>query len=131
MPTDWTLVRKLMNAAIDACEHAERLGVNETHRALPTGVDDVTVRDVLTSAWTYPENVKYDVIRARQRLGDSRPYKPELARALEHAASVCGELVGSDLVGEDRNSASQVEALARWYEEVMTPQLESALGTRR
>ncbi len=142
MPTDWTLIRKLMNATIDACESAELLGVSEAHRTLPTGTSDVTVQDVLTSAWTYPENTRYEVIRARQQLNDNRPYKIELARAVENVAQVCGELIGANNLSSpvradplqpsmSRSVQEAAEGLARWYQEEMTPQLEHALRPER
>ena len=134
MATDWALVRTVMAAAIDACEAAERLGIGERDRALPTGTG-ASVSDVLTSAWTYPENVKYEVVRARHRLGDDAPYRPELARAIRGAAAACAELVGAtrldDEVPDDGESGgrpirAKMERLAAWYREQMVPQLERA-----
>ena len=69
MHTDWPLVRQLLSAAVDACEAAERLGLADEDRDLPTGVGPVAVADVLASAWTYAENVRYAVVRARHALG--------------------------------------------------------------
>ena len=92
--TDWQLVRDLLAAAVDACEAADRLRLTEHDRALPTG-SGANVWEVLTSAWTYPENVQYAVVRARHDLGEDAPYRPELGRPLVAVAAVCAELVGA------------------------------------
>lgn len=136
MATDWALIRELMNAAIDACEAAEGLQLREQDRGLPTGSDGVVVWEVLTSAWTYPENTRYAVIRARHRLRDDAPYRPEFARVLQEVAGVCTELVGAsrlDAPGPDAEGAvatpsirALVQQLARWYPEHMVRQLQHA-----
>ncbi len=134
MATDWTLVRGLMAAAIDACEAAERLGVRESDRPLLTGTG-ASVFDVMTSAWTYPENVRYAVVRARHALSDGAPYRPELARALAEAAKVCSELVGATHLDEAPAAGGKplratIRSLARWYREEMPAQLTRAVQTR-
>ena len=138
MPTDWSLVRELMNAAIDACEAAERLELREADRGIRTGTG-ATVWDVMTSAWTYPESVRYAVIRARHDVGDDAPYRPELARPIAAAAEVCAELVGAtkldvEAVTSARSAGTirqQIEALAGWYRKHMIEQLEQADRARR
>lgn len=130
MATDWALIREIMTAAIDACEASEHLGLSEEDRSLPTGTDGVVVWDVWTSAWTYPENLRYSVIRARHRLGDDAPYRPELARVLREVGAVCAELVGAKRLdaplGADGRAGSirtMVQGLPQWYGEQMVPQL--------
>jgi hypothetical protein len=137
MTTDWALVRTLMDAAISACEQVDRLGLKESDRMLPTGTGNVVVWDVMTSAWTYPENVRYDVVRARHRLGEDAAYPPECARVLREAASVCAELVGASRLDEAaaaggdqaarRSIRALVEGLAVWYRDQMVPQLTRAV----
>ena len=134
MATDWALVRELMAATIDACEAAERLDLQGRDRALPTGTG-ASVGDALTSAWTYPENVRYAVIRARHAAGDDAPYRPELARALAEAALVCGELVGAasldaEPAGGGPSIRRRVQSLAGWYRGAMVEQLGRAAATR-
>lgn len=94
---------------------------------------------MLTSAWTYPENVQYAVIRARHAAGDDATYRPELSRALVAVAGVCAELVGArelqagPLAGAGRRGPSirpQVEDLAAWYRDQMVPQLRRAAEER-
>ncbi|HEY0937174.1 MAG TPA: hypothetical protein VGD91_25980 [Trebonia sp.] len=140
MPTtDWQLVRDLLAAAVDACEAAERLGLADEDRGLPTGAGPVDVGDVLASAWTYPENVRYGVVRARHALGADAPFQPELARALREVGGLCAELVGAGAVTDatpprDGRSApslrAEVEALAAWYRGQMVPQLTQAAAGR-
>lgn len=136
MTTDWALIREVMNAVIDACEATERLELPETDRALPTG-SGANVFDVLTSAWTYPENLRYAVIRARHDLAEDAPYRSELTRALTQAAEACGELVGatrlqqpSNAVGARDGIAAGMRALSIWYRTQMVPQLTQAATTR-
>jgi hypothetical protein len=125
-------------AAIDACEAAERLGLRPEDRARPTG-SGASVSDVLTSAWTYPENVQYAVIRARHAVADDAPYRPELSRPLLAVAGVCAELVGTTRLDARSRSAAggaelsirqQVEGLAAWYHDQMVPQLRAAAADR-
>jgi len=61
MKTDWALIRDMMRAAIDACERVEAAGYTENDRdaSLSIGGREVTVHDILVSAWTYPETVRY------------------------------------------------------------------------
>ena len=138
MPTDWSLVRAVMAAAIDACEAAERLELRPEDRGLRTASGS-SVWDVLTSAWTFPESVRYTVIRTRHDLHDDAPYVPELGRPLVAVAAVCAELVGAiqlDAVPEASarrpllTVRQQVEGLAAWYREQMAPQLRYAAETR-
>lgn len=151
--TDWQLVRDLLAAAVDACEATERLGLTDEDRALPTGTGPVAVGDVLASAWTYPEHVRYAVVRARHALGADAPYPSELARAVREVGALCAELVGAGEVGDapprigaarDVHAAGsaepagapapsirrQVRALAAWYREEMAPQLARAATDR-
>jgi hypothetical protein len=134
MATDWELIRELMAATIDACEATERLGVRETDRPLLTGTG-ANVFDVMTSAWTYPENVRYAVVRARHELSDDAPYRPELARVLTEVGAVCAELVGAQRLDEasanrTKSVRQTVQALVRWYRDQMPVQLALAVGTR-
>jgi hypothetical protein len=136
MPTDWKLIRDLTNAAIDACEATDRLALTEEDRALSTG--PASVFDVMTSAWIYPEHVRYAIIRARHDLRDDAPYMPELARVLHHVAEACGELVGLTRIEEARvdgpvthsSIRAEVERLTRWYRDVMVAQLAHAAAQR-
>lgn len=67
MKTDWNVIRGMMNAAINACERIEASGYAETDRdaTINVGGQQVSVRDMLVSAWTYPENLRYQIIRQR------------------------------------------------------------------
>jgi hypothetical protein len=67
MKTDWRLIREVLNAAIDNCERLEQAGYAEEHRNRSVQINGqpVSVRDFLISAWTLPENARYEVIRAR------------------------------------------------------------------
>lgn len=73
METDWNTIRRMMNAAIDACERIERSGYNENDRDATISVNGqaVSVQDLLVSAWTYPENVRYQIIRIGMMRGST------------------------------------------------------------
>src|SRR5262245_43637895 len=97
MASDWNLIRKVMAAAIDACEAVERLNVTEADRGRHTDVGGtgVSVYDCLQSAWTAPENLQGAIVRARHQFRQDKPYTNELARTLVNSARVCAELVGT------------------------------------
>ncbi|WCA60509.1 hypothetical protein G6M16_015125 [Agrobacterium tumefaciens] len=84
MKTDWTSIRGMLNAAIDACERIEALRYAETDREATTdiGGQEVSVHDFLVSAWTYPEKLRYQIIRERHDTGVDLPYVPETSRIL-------------------------------------------------
>jgi hypothetical protein len=69
MKTDWNLIRELMNSVIDACEKIEKLDLTTLELDTPLSTAPANVFDALQSSWTYPENVRYDVIRARHMAG--------------------------------------------------------------
>lgn len=138
--TDWALIREVLNAAVDTCEAVDRLGLGEEDRDLPAGSGGVRVWEVMMSAWTYPENLRYALIRARHRLGLDAPYRPEFARVLEQVAGVCAELVGADQLDTalpdpeggtaDPPIRSQVQQMVRWYPDCMVPLLSQAAAQR-
>ncbi|MBP2612373.1 hypothetical protein [Agrobacterium pusense] len=65
MKTDWKSVRGMLNAPIDACERIEALQYAETDREamIDIGGQKVSVHDFLVTAWTYPEKLRYQIIR--------------------------------------------------------------------
>lgn len=129
MRTDWNLIRKVLTAAVDACEAAEALGLREADREVSTGPDDVTVFEVWTSARTLPENLLLEVVRARHELDDDLPYIPDSTRVLERVGQLCGGLVGADSLDHARDGVTirqSVEQMCGWYERVMIPRLAAA-----
>lgn len=123
MQTDWETVRAMMNAAIDACESTERAGYTEHHRTITVNDAGATVFDVMTSAWTLPESMRYRIIRARHDAGLDSPYVPETARILVAMAQAAAELVGA-------KSCSTLEQplgeMIDWYKRMM-PLMQSAI----
>ena len=95
--TDWTLIREMMATAIDACERLEAAGYRENDRDAVVTMhgQDVSVHDFLVSAWTYPEAIRYAIIRNRHDSGDDRAYVPEAARIILAMAQAASELIGS------------------------------------
>ena len=128
MKTDWNLIRELMTSVIDACEAVETLDLAPDDRDAPLPTAPATVWDALQSSWTYPENVQYQIIRARHKLGHDKPYTPESARALVNAAKACAELIEA---GETPATQAPVQTLAHWYSAHMTPQITQAIQTKR
>lgn len=134
MKTNWNLIRKLTNSAIDACEAVDRLGVaeeNRGHTFQDGGKVSATMSDYLQSAWTYPENLSYSIVRANHKLGKDKPYTSELARTLMNIGRLCGELVDAQDTGKKvtgvnphKPDASEsiedmVNNLSSWYEDYM------------
>lgn len=144
MATDWKLVRRLVNSALDACEALDQLEIKDDERSasIPTVDGQVagSVWDALQSAHIFPENVRYMVIRGRGQLGDSAPFVPPISRMLQQVGSLAAELVGSEQLqvpvkGIDPYSPekelsleSAVENLASWYEGHLVPTVQSALS---
>lgn len=127
--TDWALVRRMMQAAIDFCEQVETEGDRETDRDATAVVNGqaVSVQDVLTSAWTYPETMRYAIIRQRHEADDDLAYVPETARILTAMAAACAELCGAKAgTGEAAGTAEML----RWFEMHAGETLKAALATR-
>ncbi|GEP12839.1 hypothetical protein MGN01_46840 [Methylobacterium gnaphalii] len=86
------------------------------------------MHDILASAWTYPENLRDQIIRARYEKQNDLPYVPEAARILSAMSQASAELI-------DANDASKVEAEVRrmisWFREKAGPSVEQAIATRR
>jgi len=131
--TDWALIRKLMNAAIDTCENIENLGVNESHRSVVVK-DTVTINDYLISAWAAPENLTRQVICKSHELGQSKPYTDELARTMSSIGSLCSELVKLENIDQKSDSQNplsikdDIEQLCNWYETYCVPELQKAMN---
>jgi len=84
MKTDWQQIREMMDTVIDSCEQIETAGFNEEHRSATVEIKgvDYSVQEFLISAWTLPENIRYQIIRERHEAGNDLPYVPEAARIL-------------------------------------------------
>ena len=97
MKSDWNLIREMIGAAIDACERVEAAGYTEADRdaTIDVGGQQVSVQDFLVSAWTLPENLRYQIIRERHDKAADLPYVPEAARILVATAQASAELIGA------------------------------------
>ncbi len=130
MGTDWALFRSMMESAIAACERLEALGLREEDRGAIAQVDGqpISVFDVLTSSWTYPEALRYRIIRQRHEAGTDQPYVPETARVLVNVAQACAELIGAGAIAP---ADQECRAMARWYGEHALPLIERAVQADR
>ncbi|MGC4409491.1 hypothetical protein D4A92_20340 [Rhizobium rosettiformans] len=128
--TDWMMVRQMMNAAIDFCEKVEASGCRESDRSATTVVNGqaVSVQDVLASAWTYPETMRYAIIRQRHEADDDLAYVPETARILKAMAEACAELCGAKAGAAE---AAGVAGMLAWFQTHAGDTLESAIAKRR
>ncbi len=119
-----------MESAIAACERLEALGLREEDRAAVARVGDqsVSVFDVLTSSWTYPEALRYRIIRQRHEAGADQPYVPETARVLVNVAQACAELIGA---GTAAPADQECRTMVRWYGEHALPLIEQAVRADR
>lgn len=127
--TDWATVRRMMNAAIDFCEQVEAAGYRETDRDATSVVNGqaVSVQDVLASAWTYPETMRYAIIRKRHEADDDLAYVPETARVLTAMAEACAELFGAKAGSAD---AAGVSEMLHWFEAHAATTLREAMSRR-
>ena len=126
MKTDWQQIRDMMNTVIDTCEQLEAAGLREEHRDVTVHVNgiDCTIQEFLISAWTLPENIRYQIIRERHETRDDLPYVPEAARILVAMAQACAELVGA------RDSApakTAIEGMNHWYKAYAVPHMTAAI----
>ena len=130
MKTDWDLVRAMMTSAIDACVHFEKLALSDADRAAVAAIQgqQVSVLDIPTSAWTYPESLRYQITRQRHQMGMDQAYVPEAARISVNTAQACAELVGS---GEPAAANDMCRKMALWYRDYATPLAERAIGDRQ
>lgn len=130
MTTDWNQIRAMMNAAIDACERIEATGYGPKDRDATIAVNgqEVSVGDILASAWTYPENMRYTILRARHEAGADFAYRPETARILIAMAEAAAELIGA---GTARPADADIRDMIDWFREHATPSLERAIADRR
>ena len=145
MKTDWELIRKLMNSTIDACEavDAENITAHDRDATTDVGGFDVSVWDLMQSAWVYPENLTYSVIRAQHKLNGDKPYTSELARTVSNVGRLCAELVDAPDTtskvsgvnphqpGANESVDEMVAQLASWYTSHMVPNVKSAIDTKR
>jgi hypothetical protein len=96
-------------------------------RAVVLREQPVTLYDVMGSAQTLPEQLRYKVIRERRDKGGDAAYVPEAARMIVHMAEACSELVGAD----ETKSAEQFARWAiDWYRQVAGPAVCRALAER-
>lgn len=130
MTTDWNLIRDLMATVIDSCEQIEAAGYTEQDRHLTVDVagQKVTVQDIMTSAWALPENLRYQIIRARHDKGADLPYVPEVARVMVKMAEACSELVGA---GDVKPAEAEVRSAIQWYRVHAVPLARRAIANAR
>jgi len=130
MKTDWKLIREVLNAAIDSCEGLDQAGYDEEHRSLSVQVSgqQVSVQEFLISAWTLPENARYEVIRARHDKDLDLAYVPETARILTAVAGACAELIGS---GDMPPAEPYMRGMVDWYRNHFDPNVRRAISTIR
>jgi len=130
MRTDWNMIRDMIGAAIDACEKIEKTGFVEEDREATIDVNgqDVSLHDILVSAWTLPENLRYRIIRARHEAGTDRAYVPETARIIVAMAEAAAEMIGA---GENAPDGGDMRTLIDWYGDRAVPGIEQAVASRR
>ena len=128
MKTDWQLIRDLMNSVIDSCGAIENLELTDEDKNALLQSAPASVWDALQSTWTYPENVQYEVIRARHGLNIDKSHTPEAARALVNAAKACAELIEG---GDAEQIRDSVRKLTQWYSTHLVPQVTQAVETNR
>jgi len=128
MKTDWRLIREVLNAAIDSCEALDQAGYAEEHRSLSVQVSgrQVSVQEFLISAWTLPENARYEVIRARHDKDLDLAYVPETARILTAVAGACAELIGA---GDTPPAEPYMRGMIDWYRNHFDPNVRRAIST--
>ncbi|WP_127077721.1 hypothetical protein [Rhodomicrobium lacus] len=125
MITDWQTIRALMAAAIDFAEAVERAGLSEEDRGRTVHVDGRTVSlfDIMASASTLPEALRYRIIRDRHDLGADAPYVSENARIVMAMTGACVELIGA---GYANPAPEDIRKAIGWYRDHALPLLLKA-----
>jgi hypothetical protein len=120
----------MMNAAIDACECIEANGYPAIEKDTTVDVNGqkVSVQDFLTSAWTYPENIRYQIIHARHEAGEEWHYVPETARILVAMAHASAELIGTDA---SKPSNESIRNMISWFDDHLPAGLKAAMAGKR
>ena len=145
MSTDWNLIRKLLNAAIDACEETDRLKIDADEKSLTTkvGSQDVSVWDFLQSAWIYPENLRDSIIRLRNKIGEDRKFTNEIQRTLQNVSILASELSGLENLDKkskgidpyspekEQSARDMIEALIDFYKNHYTQGISTAINKGR
>jgi hypothetical protein len=119
-----------MAAVIDSCEQIEAAGYTESDRELTVDVSGrtVSVQDFMMSAWTLPENLRYQIVRERHEKGLDLPYVPEAARVIVKMAEACSELIGA---AEGKPADSDARLAIKWYREHAVPHVRKAITSAR
>lgn len=119
-----------MNVAITACETIEKTGYAEFDRSTTINIEGqhVSIHDMLVSAWTYPENIRYQIIRERHEADVNLTYVPETARILLAMAQAAAELVNAD---ETVPAKEKIQSMISWFTSHLVPNIESAITLGR
>ena len=130
MSTDWNLIREMMAAVIDSCEQFEAAGYTELDRSLTVDISGqkVSIYEIMVSAWTLPENLRYRIIRERHERGVDLSYIPEGSRAIVRMAEACSELIG---IGEAKSAEAEARSAIQWYRAHAVPHVQRAIATAR
>ena len=128
MATDWALIRDLMAAVIDSAEDIEASGYGERDqdRTVQVGAQAVSLHDVMVSAQTIAEDLRYRIIRDRHDAGADAPYVPETARMILRMAEACAELIGA---AEAKPAEAQARHVIDWYRGHALPLVRRAMAS--
>ncbi|WP_095100744.1 hypothetical protein [Pseudomonas sp. Irchel 3A5] len=126
MKTDWQQIREMMNTVIDSCEQIEAAGYCEEHRSATVEIQGVhyLVQDFLVSAWTLPENIRYQIVRERHERDADLRYVPEAARILVAMAQACAELIGAAGAAPAQKA---IAGMNHWYKSYAVPNMVTAM----
>ena len=113
--------------AIDACERIEAIDSSllDKNDTVDVNGQKVSARDFLTSAWTYPENIRYQIIHARHEAGEDLHYVPEAARILVAMAQASAELIGTDA---SKPANESIRRMICWFDEHLPEGLKAAIA---
>jgi hypothetical protein len=109
--TDWSLIRRVMNDTIDACEAMDALDITMEEKNNPDirwgdFESGVAVGDFLNRFQAYPEGSQRDIVDLRSKLDiEKQVGTEELAMALVNTARACAEAVGVSREDVDKDDA--------------------------
>lgn len=129
MATNWQTIRELMLTAIDFAEAVESKGFSEEDRSIIVQANgrSISLYDLMVSAHTLPEALRYHIIRQRHDKGADAAYISDFARIMRSMGDACAELVGA---ADSKPADKQIRETISWYRNYALPLIEKALDTK-
>jgi hypothetical protein len=78
--------------------------------------------------WTYPEDIRYQIIRERHDNESNLPYVPEATRIIIAMSQASTELIDANVSGKPE---VEVRRMIEWFREKSAPKFEEAIFNKQ